>query len=170
MSKDLKLNKMTWNHIGNWRKRHISQTDQQAFILGFFKDLLTNIFFCSFFFSRFYVLTPLNSLGRKKSKSSRRDQKSDKISTSNASDCLTTLALKKPLCTFQRCLTHFLQLVSFYSPSKYQQNQRFSDFFRGYRKRPVASNKSNSRTYRLVLFLCCEFEVFFVNPTILWHV
>ena len=37
-----------------------------------------------------------------------------------------------------KCLTHFMPLVSFNSPWKHQ--KRFSDVFRGYRKRPVAWN------------------------------
>ena len=37
-------------------------------------------------------------------------------------------------------LTHFMPLVSFDTPWKHQKNQRFSNVFRGYRKRPVAWN------------------------------
>ena len=41
---------------------------------------------------------------------------------------------------FATSLTHFMPLVSFYTPWKYQKNQRFSDVFKAYRKRPVARN------------------------------
>ena len=37
-------------------------------------------------------------------------------------------------------LSHFVSLVSFFTPWKKSENQRFSDVFRGYRKRPVAWN------------------------------
>ena len=37
--------------------------------------------------------------------------------------------------------THFMPLVSFYTTMKILENQRFSDVFRGYRKRPLSWNR-----------------------------
>ena len=40
-----------------------------------------------------------------------------------------------------RCLTRFMPLVSFDTTLKTSENQRFSDVFRGYRRRPVTWNR-----------------------------
>ena len=40
----------------------------------------------------------------------------------------------------KQVLTHFMPLLSFYTPSRKSENQRFSDIFRGYIKRLVARN------------------------------
>ena len=40
----------------------------------------------------------------------------------------------------QKCLTHLLLLISFYTPWKHQKTITFSGAFRGYRNRPMSRN------------------------------
>ena len=48
--------------------------------------------------------------------------------------------LSQVICLFNpiQMLTHFMPLISFDTPLKISENQRFSDVFRGYQKRSVA--------------------------------
>ena len=47
-------------------------------------------------------------------------------------------------------LTHLMPLVSFDTPLKTSENQRFSDVFRGHRKRPVAGTKWVKQIFQLL--------------------
>ena len=53
---------------------------------------------------------------------------------------------------FAKPITHFIPLVSFYTPWKHQETESFSDIFRGYRMRPVAWNG--------LVFCCIELSLF----------
>ena len=50
-------------------------------------------------------------------------------------------------------LTHFMPLVSFYSPWKHQNTRGFSDVFRGYRKRPCHEMGKDSKKWEIKLII-----------------
>ena len=67
-------------------------------------------------------------------------------------------------------LTHFMPFVSFYTPLKTSENQRFSDVFRGYRKRPVAWN---GLTFPIITYYY-SYDIWFSNGghekrTVIWN-
>ena len=57
-----------------------------------------------------------------------------------------------------RCLTRFMLLVSFDTTLKTSENQRFSDVFRGYRRRPVTWNRLTGTVRK-----CPNTELFLVR-------